>query len=205
MNARPVEGSSTNESLVAMPDTLETLAGEIESCRRCHLGGVRNRVVVYRGSRDPEVVFLGEAPGAEEDRVGVPFVGRAGKDLDYALAAARIDLGRAGFLNLIKCRPPDNRYDPAAARACRPFLERQIAILRPKTIVPLGAHALHAIAPDAATITKAAGRPMANVTPTVFPLLHPAAPLHNPRLRARFDADVHALGRFLRSHSGQTV
>jgi uracil-DNA glycosylase len=184
---------------------LASLAIEIAACRQCPLGSTRRQVVVYRGPTEPQVVFVGEAPGAEEDRQGLPFVGRAGQRLERALVAADVDVSRAGFLNLIKCRPPDNKFDRAAARTCRPFLDRQLALLRPEIVVPLGARALETFATGSATITKSAGRPQPGSHPVVFPLLHPAAPLHDPRLRARFDHDVGELGRFLRAQAPETV
>ena len=198
-------GPSDRTPVLASADLLPALAAEIEACRRCPLGSIRNRVVVYRGPTRPEVVFVGEAPGAEEDRTGVPFVGRAGRRLEQTLTKGGVDLRAVGFLNLIKCRPPENRFDRSAALACRPFLDRQLALLQPNVVVPLGAHALRAFAPRAPTITVASGRALAGPTGAVFPLLHPAAPLHNPRLRSRFDRDVRSLGEFLGARARKTV
>ncbi len=176
---------------------LERLAEEIRACRRCPLGSSREHAVVYRGSSTPSIVFVGEAPGAAEDRAGVPFVGRAGRQLDAALA--RLGLGSAefGVLNVLKCRPPGNRFDPAAARTCRPYLDRQLALLRPRLLVPLGAKALAALVPDAPPILQCAGAPRLGPLGPVFPLVHPAAALRSRRLKERWESDVAALRRWL--------
>jgi uracil-DNA glycosylase len=124
-------------------------------------------------------------------------VGRAGRGLDRGLEENGVDLSTAGYLNLIKCRPPNNRFDRIAAAACRPFLDRQLDLLHPEVVVPLGAQALRSLAPGAPTITAASGRPIASERRVTFPLFHPAAPLHNPRLRSRWGHDLTELGRFL--------
>lgn len=170
-----------------------TLASEIEACRRCPLGATRAHVVVYRGGADPWVTLVGEAPGAEEDREGRPFVGRSGKRLDAALAVVGLAPGEVGIVNLVKCRPTGNRFHASYAAACRPFLERQLALLRPRLLVTLGARPLAALAPGSPRITACAGLLREGPGPPLFPLLHPAAVLHDPRLRSRWDADLEAL------------
>ncbi len=151
--------------------------------------------MVYRGSLAPKIVFVGEAPGAAEDRTGLPFVGRSGRRLDAAVAGLGLGPGDWGVLNLLKCRPPHNRFDPAAARTCRPYLDRQLALLRPALLVPLGARALHALDPEAPGILVAAGTLRAHRVPPIFPLLHPAAALRSRRWSERWDRDVAMLGR----------
>ncbi len=176
----------------------ERLEAEIRACRRCPLGSVRAHVVVYRGGRSPDVVFVGEAPGAEEDRQGVPFVGRSGRILDRAIARLPLASDEVGVLNVVKCRPPENRFDPAAARSCRPYLDRQLELLRPRVVVPLGRHALHALDASAPAILAVAGAPRAAAGRTLFPLLHPAATLRSRRFRARWEHDTDRLARWLR-------
>ncbi len=161
--------------------------------------------MVYRGSYRPRAVFVGEAPGAEEDRLGLPFVGRSGAILDRAIRDLGPDLGEFGVLNVLKCRPPKNRFDVAAARTCRPYLERQLDLLRPAVLVPLGAKALRALAPDLPPVLTAAGRPWATSRGPVFPLVHPAATLRSRRLAERWKKDVGLLGTWLRSGSRQTA
>ncbi|HTW77177.1 MAG TPA: uracil-DNA glycosylase [Thermoplasmata archaeon] len=183
----------------ARPDLAEwrAMVREIEHCRRCPLHRSRTHVVVYRGALSPRIVFVGEAPGAEEDRTGRPFQGRSGRRLDAAIAAIGLGPDEFGVLNLVKCRPPGNRFDRAAERACRPYLDRQLAWLRPRVLVPLGAHALHALDPAAPRILLAAGAPRASGRGALFPLVHPAAALRSRRLSERWERDWRALGRWL--------
>lgn len=175
----------------------ERLSAEIRTCQLCPLGKLRTNAVVYRGGLTPRVVFIGEAPGAEEDRLGLPFVGRAGRELDRAIAALGLSEGEFGMLNLLKCRPPGNRFDRRAARTCRPYLDRQLELLRPEAVVTLGAHALRTLDPDAPPMLTASGRPLPHGRTPHFALLHPAAALRSRRLRARWDHDLRALGRWL--------
>jgi len=178
----------------------ERLSAEIRTCQLCPLGKVRTHAVVYRGGLAPRVVFVGEAPGAEEDRTGLPFVGRSGKTLDRAVAHLRLSAEEFGVLNTLKCRPPGNRYDRRAARTCRPYLDRQLALLQPDLVVPLGAHALRAIDPEAPRILVAAGRATVGSNLLYFPLIHPAAALRSRKWRERWEHDLRALGVWLAVH-----
>jgi len=173
------------------------LSRTIRACQLCPLGAIRTQAVVYRGGLAPRVVFVGEAPGAEEDRTGVPFVGRSGRELDRAIATLGLRPEEFGVLNVLKCRPPGNRFDPSAARTCRPYLDRQLDLLRPDAIVTLGARALRAIDPAAPPMLSAAGRPRGQGRFPHFPLIHPAAALRSRRLRARWEQDFRTLGRWL--------
>ena len=173
------------------------LAREIGSCQRCPLFRTRQRVVIYRGAPHPRVLFVGEAPGAQEDREGVPFVGRAGARLDRAVQSIGLPVADFGVVNLVKCRPPANRLRVESVRACHPFLERQIELLGPAVIVPLGRHALASLLPAAGPVSSATGRPYRRGARWLFPLLHPAAPLHDPRRGPQWEKDLRALRRFL--------
>ena len=175
----------------------DRLSDTIRACQLCPLGQVRTQAVVYRGGLAPRVVFIGEAPGAEEDRTGLPFVGRSGRELDRAVENLGLSPDDYGVLNTLKCRPPANRFDPAAARTCRPYLDRQLDLLRPDVIVTLGARALAAIDPTAPAMLKSAGRPRVRPKTPHFPLIHPAAALRSRRMRKRWERDVRALGRWL--------
>ena len=181
------------------------LSEEIRGCTLCHLAQGRLHAVVYRGSLAPQVVFVGEAPGAEEDRQGIPFVGRSGRVLDAAVARLGDALGEHGVLNVLKCRPPGNRFDPAAARTCRPYLERQLDLLRPRALVPLGARALKALDSASPPILQVAGRPRRTDLGWIFPLVHPAATLRSRRLRERWDRDLGTLGAWLADGAVETV
>ena len=186
-------------------DRWERLASEIHGCTLCALSASRTHAVVYRGSLAPKVVFVGEAPGAEEDRQGIPFVGRSGAILDRAIAALGTSLGPWGVLNLLKCRPPQNRFDPAAARTCRPYLDRQLALLRPDGLVSLGSRALAALDPTAPRVLLAAGRARVRPDGWLFPLIHPAASLRSRRLSERWTHDLEAFGAWLASGRSTTL
>ena len=173
------------------------LAREIAACTRCPLHRTRRQVVIYRGAPRPRVLFVGEAPGAEEDRVGLPFVGRSGRRLDRAIEAIGLREGDFGILNVIKCRPPSNRFSRTANVACRPFLDRQLALLRPEWIVTLGAHALSAFDADAPSVTRCAGTVRSWGSTPLFPMRHPAAALHAPKYRKRWERDVQRLADHL--------
>ncbi len=180
----------------------ELLSREIVACRRCPLGATRTNAVVYRGSLRPRIVFVGEAPGAEEDRTGLPFVGRSGRILDAGIARLGLSPTEFGVLNVLKCRPPSNRFDRTAAATCRPYLERQIALLHPDLIVSLGAWALRSLDPDAPPILKVAGHPRRPSLGALFPLVHPAATLRSKRLKARWEHDLDALADRIRGGPG---
>ncbi len=128
----------------------------------------------------------------------MPFVGRSGAILDKAVASLGDDLGPYGVLNVVKCRPPANRFDPGAARACRPYLDRQLELLAPEFLVPLGAKALRALAPEAPPILRTAGQELASRYGVLFPLVHPAATLRSRRLAERWQDDLGLLHAWLR-------
>ncbi|MCW5623929.1 MAG: uracil-DNA glycosylase [Burkholderiales bacterium] len=118
----------------------EPLAATVADCRACKLCTGRNRTVFGVGDRAADWLFVGEGPGAEEDQRGEPFVGQAGRLLDNMLAAIALKRGDDVYIaNIVKCRPPNNRNpEPGEAAACRPYLQRQIELLRPRLIVALG-------------------------------------------------------------------
>jgi len=181
-----------------------SVVAEATNCTKCPLHLGRTHAVIYRGGPSPRILFIGEAPGEEEDRLGLPFVGRAGRRLNEAIELLALGPNDFGIVNLLKCRPPDNRFDPAAARVCAPYLERQVELLAPERVVTLGAHALKSADPDAPRITEAAGTPRRTRWGPTFPLLHPAAPLHAPAYLARWNSDLASLARWLASPVSQT-
>lgn len=183
---------------------LAALAAEIEACRACPLGTSRTRSVPGEGSPMAEIVLVGEGPGATEDAEGRPFVGAAGRLLGGLLALIGLRREDVFILNVVKCHPPANRDpEPAEIAACAPFLRRQMEILDPLIVAPLGRHALHAFDPTA-KISTAHGAirqaPLGAPLPadaTLLPLYHPAAALHNGSLRPTLERDVAALARAL--------
>lgn len=163
----------------------------------CPLARGRTYAVAYRGAPRPWLVLVGEAPGAEEDRQGLPFVGRAGRLLDRTIAAVGLGCDDYGIVNVLKCRPAQNRFDPDAAEACRPYLDRQLALLAPSALVTLGARALAALDPGALPMLRSAGMERLRAGTPLFPMIHPAATFRSRRMASRWETDAGALARFV--------
>lgn len=176
-----------------MPSALELLADEAAGCTLCGLAAGRNTVVFGTGDPDADLMFVGEGPGAEEDRQGIPFVGRSGRLLDRLLAEELgIDRSRCYIANVVKCRPPDNR-DPRAdeVEACRPYLERQIGLVDPVVIVTLGNFATRLLLDTDTGITRLRGRSYPFGGRQLVPTFHPAAALRGGAdVLARMRADL---------------
>jgi uracil-DNA glycosylase family 4 len=131
-----------NMAIAEKTAELEKIAGEVNQCRKCDLGSLRTNTVPGEGNPNARIMFIGEAPGADEDAQGRPFVGRAGQLLDKIIHACGLKRSEVFIGNILKCRPPENR-DPRAEEiiSCLPYLQRQIEIIDPEIIVALGAHA----------------------------------------------------------------
>ena len=157
------------------------LARQVAECRACSLCEQRNQAVFGVGDTNPDWLFIGEGPGSEEDARGEPFVGQAGKLLDNMLAALDIARGNRVYIaNAVKCRPPGNRTPEAAEMAaCWPYLERQIALLKPKVIVLLGKAAVHAVLHDDKPLGSMRGKPYEFAGIPVVVTYHPAYLLRN--------------------------
>ncbi len=155
-------------------------------------------MVPGEGGVDAEVMIVGEAPGASEDKQGRPFVGRAGKLLDSLLAEAGLERGDVYITNVVKARPPGNR-DPKAGEVahCMPWLEAELALVAPRLVVPLGRHALKHFAPEA-KISEVHGTLIRERDRALFPMYHPAAALHNLSLRETLSEDARLLGEALK-------
>ena len=155
-------------------------------CTRCsELAATRTTVVFGAGNADAELMFVGEAPGANEDLQGLPFVGAAGKLLEQLLGEIGLSRSEVFIANVLKCRPPGNRDpQPGEIANCRPYLERQIELIAPRVICTLGNFATKLLRGDPAGITRVHGRPeVQTVGPHTFrlyPLFHPAAALYTP-------------------------
>ena len=159
--------------------TLAQLAEQASGCTRCPLAQSRTQVVFSRGDSSADLVFIGEAPGRDEDLQGLPFVGRSGQLLDK-LVAEEIGLDRDGFyvMNTIKCRPPGNRDPkPEELDACSPWFDQQLDLLQPKVIVTLGNFATKRLLETTDGITKLRGRSYPFRGATLIPTFHPAAVL----------------------------
>lgn len=150
-------------------------------------------MVPGEGSPTADVMIVGEAPGASEDRQGRPFVGRAGRLLDELLAAAGLERGDVYITNVVKARPPGNR-DPRAGEVVHhmPWLETQLALVQPRLVVPVGRHALAHFS-DGTKISEVHGTAVTERGRELFPLYHPAAALHNQALRETLFDDARAL------------
>jgi DNA polymerase len=163
-----------------VPTPFELLRDEALSCTRCPLAAGRTQVVFGMGDPAADLMFVGEGPGAEEDRQGLPFVGRSGKLLDR-LMAEEMGLTRdtCYIANVVKCRPPDNRDPrPDEIAACRPYLETQVDLIAPRVIVTLGNFASKLLLDTTEGITKLRGRTYPYRDGTVLvPTFHPAAVL----------------------------
>lgn len=159
---------------------LAAVAREAESCERCKLCRGRTTVVFGTGDPDADLMFIGEGPGAEEDRQGLPFVGPAGQLLDKIIQAIGLERPQVYIANIVKCRPPGNRDpQPDEAAACRPFLERQIELVRPKVIVALGRVAAQALLGNDLPLGRMRGRWFTVQGVPTMVTYHPAALLRN--------------------------
>jgi len=169
---------------------LAQLAEEIKACRRCELGKSRLKAVPGEGPEDAAIVFIGEAPGYHENQQGRPFVGPAGQFLEQLLASIGLSRSQVYIANVIKCRPPENRDPlPNEIEACRPFLDRQLQIIKPRLIVTLGRYSMARYFPGA-SISRIHGRPRREGSVIYFPMYHPAAALHQPALRTAIEQDM---------------
>jgi DNA polymerase len=166
-------------------DSLQQLASACAACRRCGLANGRLKVVVGRGNPRARLLLIGEAPGAQEDLEGLPFVGRSGQLLDRLLQSAGIDSNRDAYIcNVVKCRPPDNRKPSAAElAACRPWLEQQIALVDAPLVVLVGASALQGVLGIKGGITCLRGQWRSWQGRWLMPILHPSYLLRNPSER----------------------
>jgi DNA polymerase len=159
-----------------VPTPLELLAERAASCRLCSLADGRSNVVFGVGDPHAELMFVGEAPGAEEDRQGLPFVGRSGKLLDRLLAEEMgLTRDRCYITNVVKCRPPGNRNPkPDEVAACRPYLEEQLELIDPAVVVTLGNFATRLLLDTDEGITRLRGRSYPFRRGVLIPTLHPS-------------------------------
>lgn len=179
-------------------DSMEKVSSEVIVCRKCRLCETRRNAVPGEGSKGARVMFVGEAPGEQEDLQGRPFVGSAGKLLDELLASISYRREDVYITNIAKCRPPNNRpprKDEAAA--CRPYLDRQIALLQPRVICPMGNSAIQALVDLEGPVTEVHGIPFEVGKITYFPMYHPAAGLYTFSLRKVMEEDFKKLRALL--------
>ncbi len=200
-------GSVKREDCVSMTNgEARALTDQILTCTLCRLSEGRTHAVPGEGPIPSPILLVGEAPGEQEDLTGRPFAGRAGKVLDGLLASIGLFRTDVFITSILKCRPPENR-DPKSDEIalCKPYLDRQIAVLRPTVIVPMGRFSASVImgqfAVPGGKISEIRGRPVRVNAPhgpvIIFPVYHPAVVTHNPPLRADLEADFRSLKELL--------
>ena len=181
---------------------LKRLEKDISFCKKCGLYKKRNLPVIGQGSSKAKIMFVGEAPGAREDATGIPFCGRSGKFLDELLKSAGIDRNKVYICNIVKCRPPQNR-DPEEKeiKACGRFIKKQIEVLSPKVICPLGRHSMRFIMErfgffdNINNISKIHGKVFKGRN-TVIPFYHPAVAIYNPNMKRVLKKDFKILKKY---------
>jgi DNA polymerase len=186
--------------------TLQELAKSLHNCQRCKLAKLgRTQVVFGVGNPHASIMFVGEAPGFHEDQKGEPFVGAAGKLLNDLLQSAGLSRNEIYIANVIKCRPPNNR-DPEMDEVdtCKPFLMQQIQMIRPKLVCTLGNWATQTLLERKVGITKVKAQAFYMKDFVLFPLLHPAAALHQGGLLEPLKEDFKKLKAFLDRHTKPT-
>ncbi len=169
-------------------DSLKKIEKEIKECKKCPLYKTRKNVVPGEGGFQSRIMFVGEAPGRREDELGRPFVGAAGKFLDELLASIGLSRKDVYITNIVKCRPPGNR-DPTdeEIKLCSPYLDRQIAVMKPRIICPLGRfsakYILEKFGFEMGKISKIQGKVFeGNIL--ILPMYHPAAALYHQNLKS---------------------
>lgn len=177
---------------------LQHVAASVATCRLCPLAEKRNRTVPGQGHARPDVMFIGEAPGADEDQQGLAFVGPAGRLLTRMIEAMGLSRDTVFIANIVKCRPPGNRNpEPAEMEACLPFLKQQIAILKPRVIICLGNVASRGLLASTAGITRLRGRWLKFGAIPVMPTYHPSYLLRFPAAKRQTWEDLKAVLRLL--------
>ncbi len=181
---------------------LVSLYKEVQACTRCPLHETRTKAVFGAGDADAEVMFVGEAPGADEDRQGLPFVGRAGQLLNQMLEEIGLSRQDVFIANVLKSRPPGNRDpQPGEIEACKPYLFEQVRLIEPRVVCTLGNFATKLLSGNPAGITRVRGTPQVHElgghTVFLLPLFHPAAALRTPAVKEQLRADFELLPRLL--------
>jgi DNA polymerase len=188
---------------VRATDTLPLIREDIGDCQRCKLAPTRTHIVFGSGNINAELVFVGEAPGSDEDEQGLPFVGRAGqlltKIIDTSVDPGVITRADVYICNILKCRPPNNRNpEPDEVATCSPFLKRQLATIRPKVVCCLGTFAAQNLLQSQLTISKLRGRFFDIDGMRVIATFHPAYLLRSPEKKREVWEDMKLIGLELR-------
>jgi uracil-DNA glycosylase family 4 len=180
------------------PSALEKVRRDLGNCTRCPLHEGRGKLVFGAGAEDARIMLIGEGPGQQEDRIGDPFVGPAGKLLDRMLKAIGLERGQVYITNIVKCRPPGNRDPkPEEVRTCRPFLEAQVKAISPRLIMSLGKPASQSLLASDAPISALRGRWREFMEIPLLPTFHPAFLLRNPERKKEAYRDLKTLAKAL--------
>ncbi len=186
----PVSNKAVSSSAPKL-QTLEQIQAELGDCTRCRLHQGRNNLVFGNGSPNADLMFIGEGPGFDEDKQGIPFVGRAGQLLTKIIEAMKFKRENVYIANIVKCRPPNNRNPELdEMETCLPFLEKQIRAIQPKVIICLGKFAAQTILNTLKPISRLRGTMSEYKGIPVMPTFHPAYLLRNPEAKKQVWADV---------------
>ena len=188
------------DELPAPQETLEEIRTDLGDCRRCKLAPLRQHIVFGCGNPQSELMFVGEAPGADEDEQGLPFVGRAGQLLTKIIEAIGMRREDVYICNILKCRPPGNRNPESdEIAACEPFLYRQIASVKPKVICALGTFGAQTLLRMKEPISRLRGQFIGYRGAKLMATFHPAYLLRNPNEKRKVWEDVQKIRDYLRS------
>jgi DNA polymerase len=196
--AAPAPAALASAGAAALPADLAGLAKHIAACTKCGLHSARTRTVPGQGNPHPEIMFIGEAPGEDEDLQGLSFVGKAGQLLTKMIEAMGLTRDDVFIGNILKCRPPDNRKPlPEERDACMPYLKAQIAALKPRVIVALGATAAQGLLNTEVSISNLRGRWHTLDGIDLMPTFHPSYLLRAPAAKKEVWEDLQAVLRHL--------
>ncbi len=189
-----------SEEIPSVPETLEVIRADLKNCSLCKLSPTRKNIVFGSGNPNADLMFVGEAPGADEDEQGLPFVGRAGQLLTKIIEAIDMKREDVFICNILKCRPPGNRNpEPDEISACEKFLFRQIDTIKPKVICALGAFSAKTLLRTNEPISRLRGHMVDYRGAKLMPTFHPAYLLRNPNEKRKVWEDVQVIRDYIAS------
>lgn len=193
-----LEERQQSKVLIKMEKKLQEIKQQVIECTKCELSKTRNNSVAGKGNFKSDVIFVGEAPGKNEDLKGEPFIGIAGKKLSMALESAGITRDEVYITNIVKCRPPNNRVPTTNEReTCKDYLKKEIEIIKPKIICVLGNTAFGSLL-DGKEITKYRGKIVRKDNQLYFLTVHPAATIYNQKLIDVLKNDIEKLFKLIK-------
>ena len=193
-----LEERQQSKVLIRMEKKLQEIKQQVIECTKCELSKTRNNSVAGKGNFKSDVIFVGEAPGKNEDLKGEPFIGIAGKKLSLALESAGITRDEVYITNIVKCRPPNNRVPTTNEReTCKDYLKKEIEIIKPKIICILGNTAFGSLL-DGKEITKYRGKIVRKDNQLYFLTVHPAATIYNQKLIDVLKNDIEKLFKLIK-------